>query len=101
MVNWSWMSNSQYLAQVGHFLGGTLFVVLAGTFWGPGYPLEIVLAGVVMASLKEFAFDLMPSPYGEGDSFQDSLQDWTYYILGALVGSGLFELAVYLHRYAT
>jgi len=100
-VNWNWESNSQYLAQIGHFLGAALFVLVAGTFWGPPLPWGIIAIGVAVATLKEFLLDLLPSPYGEGDSFVDSIVDWTFYILGGVVGSALFEVAVHLHRFAS
>jgi hypothetical protein len=93
-VSWAWESNSQYLAQVGHFLGGAIVLSIAGAFsavLGAGWePVWFVLGvGVALASVKEFVLDLLPAPYGEGDSFGDSLMDWCFYLLGACAGLGV------------
>ena len=78
------MSNPQYLAQVGHFFGALSVVLVAALFgdwtaiwWAFG-------TGVVLASAKEFVFDT--ATWGEGDSWSDSLMDWSFYMLGGGVG---------------
>ena len=90
---WAWMSNDQYLAQVGHFLGGvslillaTLFSIVLGAGWAPIY--WTLGIGVAAASFKEFVFDVNTN-WGEGDSWSDSIMDWSFYMLGGLVGMGL------------
>lgn len=97
---WSWMSNPQYLAQIGHFLGGalvvvtsTLFAMVLGAGWAP--TLVTLGIGVVLASLKEFVFDV--APWGEGDTWSDSIMDWSFYMLGGGVGMGL---ALFAHHLA-
>jgi hypothetical protein len=91
-----WMSNPQYLAQVGHFLGGVslitismLFAVVRGAGWTP--TLVTFILGVAAASFKEFVFDV--SSWGEGDSWSDSLMDWSFYMLGGGVGMGIAAIA--------
>ena len=95
------MSNPQYLAQVGHFLGGALIITIAAAFsfiLGEGWkPVLITLAiGILAASGKEFVFDT--SSWGEGDSWSDSLMDWTFYMLGAGVG---MSVAAFMHHLLT
>jgi hypothetical protein len=96
------MSKPQYLAQVGHFLGGVvllestaLFFGFAATYWALGL-------GTLVAGLKEFGYDsgislLVPS-WGEGDSWQDSAEDFAFYVLGGGAGMGLAAWAHHLGR---
>lgn len=97
--NFSILSNPQYLAQVGHLLGGVSVIVTAAMFsiatrsgWEP--TLVTFAVGVVLASFKEFAFDT--SALGEGDSWADSWMDWAFYMLGGGVGMGLAAWAYHL-----
>ena len=101
MGKFDWMSNPQYLAQVGHFLGGALLITITTLFsmvLGAGWvPILVVLGiGVAAATFKEFVFDV--SSWGEGDSWSDSLMDWSFYMLGGGVGMGIAWLA---HHVAT
>lgn len=87
-----WMSSPQYLAQIGHFLGAACLVLTASLFaivtragWAPIWWAYGI--GVLLASFKEFVFDV--ASWGEGDSWGDSLMDWSFYMLGGLVGLGL------------
>jgi hypothetical protein len=98
-VSFAWMSNPQYLAQVGHFLGGVALIVVAALFsiarcagWTP--TLVTLGVGVAAATFKEFVFDV--APWGEGDSWSDSLMDWSFYVLGGAVGTGLAGYAYHL-----
>ena len=96
------MSNPQYLAQVGHFLGGALLIVLTTLFavvLGAGWtPILVVLGiGVAAATFKEFVFDV--SSWGEKDSWADSLMDWSFYMLGGGVGMGIAALAEHLAKH--
>lgn len=90
------MSDPQYLAQVGHFLGGAWVVFLAGLFGGSGVLAVAFAVGVVVAALKEFVFDV--ASWGEGDSWSDSAVDFAFYALGGGAGSAVFLLAAHLHR---
>lgn len=91
------MSSPQYLAQVAHVLGGALFVVLSMLFFGWGAPVLWTFGmGIVLASSKEFIFDV--SSWGEGDSWADSLMDWIFYVLGGSAGLGLAFWAHWHHQ---
>ena len=64
-----WMSNPQYLAQVSHFLGAACLILLSALFslahgsrWMP--VLITFAVGVLLATLKEFVFDV--ASWGEG-----------------------------------
>lgn len=86
----AWMSNPQYLAQVGHTLGGYALVFTVGAFTSWSGAAWVLLVGVLVAALKEFLFDV--APWGEGDSWRDSLQDFAFYVLGGAVGFGVAVL---------
>jgi len=92
----SWMSNPQYLAQVGHTLGGAWVVFLCGLFGGLTALAYGIFIGVALALLKEFVFDL--ASWGEADSLSDSVMDFAFYILGAGLGTAVYFLAEHLHR---
>lgn len=89
------MSAPQYLAQVGHFLGGALAVFVASVFWGEHGALLALAIGAGVAALKEFVLDTSLLGFGEGDSWSDSLMDFSFYVIGGAAGFGLFVLAVY------
>jgi hypothetical protein len=94
----TWENNPQYLAQVGHFLGGAIVIVLAALFsivLGAGWlPILITLGvGIAAAAFKEFYLDRRPP---ENDSFANSTMDFSFYMLGAAVGVGLTALAMHL-----
>jgi hypothetical protein len=88
-MNVSWMSNPQYLAQVGHFFGALCAIIVTALFgkheWVP--ILWVLAFGVPLATAKEFWFDIVY----ERDSFMNSLMDWGFYMLGAAVGVALNE----------
>src|SRR5271168_1716136 len=96
-VNWNWESNPQYLAQVGHSLGGYGIVFTIAAFFGHTTMWWAYAGVIVIAGLKEFLWDVAPPPYGEGDSWSDSFMDWCFWVLGATVGMGMFWLAVSHH----
>lgn len=95
MSRFAWMSSPQYLAQVGHFLGGALLVFACGAFWGHRGAAAALSFGAIAAALKEFVFDV--APWGEGDSWADSAEDFAFYILGGVAGAALFGLALAQH----
>ncbi len=91
-MSWaSWMSNNQYLAQAGHFLGGAMVVFALGVFSHDAYTLWAFGIGTVLAAAKEFIVDT--ASWGEGDSWSDSLMDFSFYILGGTVGLFLSHFA--------
>jgi len=99
-MKFDWMSSPQYLAQVGHFFGATTVVVTSGLLsmaasagWGPVF--ATIGVGLAVASVKEFVFDV--AAWGEGDSWADSLMDWTFYVLGAAAGALLVAVASHVH----
>ncbi len=93
----AWMSSSQYLAQIGHFLGA-YSLLLSTCFLGASFlVLGIMTAAfIALAAWKEFVFDLAAPPKGEGDTFADSAMDFGFYCLGALVAWGVILGAFYM-----
>jgi hypothetical protein len=96
-----WMSSVQYLAQVSHALAGVSVIVISALFsialrtgWVP--TIITLVLGIMLASVKEFWFDL--SSWGEGDSLSDSAIDFTFYMAGAAIGMGLAALAHHFAR---
>lgn len=96
----TWMNSPQYLAQVGHFLGGLcalLLATLAAVLWGHAtsmIPLYTLGVGVTLAAVKEFWYDMkyeLPK-----QTWGDSLMDFGFYILGG--GVGYFVSALFLAR---
>jgi hypothetical protein len=94
----TWMNNPQYLAQVGHFLGGgyvMTLATLAALIWahGAGAPLGWTLGvGIAAAAIKEFYYDLryeLPK-----QTIADSAMDFTFYVVGGLVGAGIGAFAL-------
>ena len=76
------MNDPQYLAQVGHFLGGGSILLVACVFLG------------AHAAIKEFWYDMhyeLPK-----QTWGDSAMDFTFYLLGACAGFGLVALAHHL-----
>jgi hypothetical protein len=94
----AWMSNPQYLAQVGHFLGGVCLVVVTALFARYTWLCVWIAVGigVACATFKELVFDV--SSWGEGDSWGDSFMDLGFYLLGGAVGLGLTALAFHFGR---
>lgn len=91
----TWMNDPQYLAQVGHFLGGACLVMLVAIFAGVrAVPLALAL-GVGAAALKEFWYYDLPT-----QTWKDSGQDFLFYVLGGGVGAALAALAHHLGRIA-
>jgi hypothetical protein len=89
------MSNPQYLAQIGHFLGGLSVVFVLGAFTSETGMWVTFGIGVLLAAFKEFVFDT--ASWGEGDSLADSAMDFAFYVAGGMMGAALFLLAVAWH----
>lgn len=89
---YSFMMNTQYLAQVGHFFGAFSLIFTSGAFFGHHLN-PIFITGIALAAVKEFWFDLVY----EKDSLPDSLMDFTFYVLGGLLGVLLHHVAVIHH----
>jgi hypothetical protein len=89
----TWMNNSQYLAQVGHFFGAYFVVVTTAMFFKSWHVVLPVLAvGIVVAAIKEFWYDLkyeLPK-----QSFSDSFEDFAFYMLGAGTATVVTMLSV-------
>lgn len=81
----SWMTNSTYLAQIGHFLGAYSLILTVTLCCHDILTLVVTTAlGEVFVGLKEFWYDMkyeLPK-----QTFWDSLLDWTFYQLGAIIG---------------
>jgi hypothetical protein len=89
--------NSQYLAQVGHFLGGAWIIGLPVIFMGfAAWPVSwAILVG--LTAVKEFWYDTYYSK-GEHDSLSDSIMDFSFYQLGAAASVLVLWGAHHLHR---
>ena len=88
----TWMNNSQYLAQVGHFFGAYSLIgtvaVLSMVLGGGWAPILIVLAlGVLVAAWKEFWYDMRQELPKQ--TWGDSLMDFGFYMLGASLAVGM------------
>ena len=81
-LSFKWMSDPQYLAQVGHFFGAYSVAFTGGIFF-PHALVWIVLGALALASVKEFVFDV--ASWGEGDSWRDSAEDFAFYAGGAIL----------------
>lgn len=98
----TWMNNPQYLAQIGHALGGCLLIVfttLLSVLFGWGWlPILIVLGiGVAAAAVKEFWYDMkfeLPK-----QSWGDSAMDFGFYMLGGAVGMGVAAFAEHFAKH--
>lgn len=94
----TWMNNPQYLAQVGHFLGGGSLMLLITLFSGNiNYTWMVFEVGVVAAAIKEFWYDAnyeIPK-----QTWQDNVMDFSFYVLGGGVGVGLSYWALSLHHF--
>ncbi len=90
------MNKPQYLAQVGHSLGGCLAVVCAAFFWGLPAVWIALAVGVPLAALKEFWYDLRYERPKQ--TWSDSAMDFGFYLLGAAVGVGLALLKLRVLR---
>ena len=95
----TWMNNSQYLAQVGHFFGAYFVIFTVAVFsvaLGAGWvPVLIVLGtGVITAAIKEFLYDMTQELPKQ--TWGDSLMDFGFYMLGGGVAMGMSALLAHL-----
>lgn len=93
----TWETNVQYLAQVGHFLGGYGAILTTASFsavLGGGWePVWIAFAiGVAVAAFKEFYLDVRPP---ENDSWANSAMDFGFYLGGGGVSLGVTWLLMH------
>jgi len=80
----TWMNDPQYLAQVGHTLGGYGLILTAWRFGGPSAAEVAFSLGVLAAGIKEFWYDLryeLPK-----QSLADSIEDFAFYLIGGVIG---------------
>lgn len=89
--------NEQYLAQVGHFLGGAWLIGLSVIFFGFHWWWVAWAVVLILSSVKEFWYDTTYSK-GEHDSLSDSVMDWAFYQVGAGIATLVMLLAQHLHR---
>lgn len=95
------MNNPQYLAQVGHLFGAGFVLAVTGMLslaLGAGWPpvLIVLAVGVSAAAVKEFWYDMVYELPRQ--TLADSAVDFAFYLLGALLGVGVFALATALRR---
>ena len=91
-----WMNDPQFLAQIGHFLGGGSIVILVVIFFGYAALPWAMLGILVAAAVKEFFYDArweLPK-----QTFVMNLTDFAFYQLGSIAGAGIMMLAHHLHR---
>lgn len=79
----NWMPTSNQVAQLCHFSMAWACVMTAAVFGGTWW-LGFVIT-LCWATPKEFAWDIVMEP----DSWSDSAEDWTWYMIGAVVSTGL------------
>lgn len=89
--------NPQYLAQVGHGLGGAWIIALPVIFAGYRSWWMAWVALLVFSAVKEYWYDYAWKG-GEHDSLSDSNMDFVFYHVGAAVSFGVLTLAHHLHR---
>lgn len=87
----------QYLAQVGHFLGGAALMFLACVFAGFAPTWWVAWICIALAAaVKEYWYDAnyeLPK-----QTFSDNTMDFAFYQLGAGVGVLVSWFAHHLHR---
>lgn len=88
MKNWiaAIITNNDFLAQMTHVLGASV-IVLASRHYGWAWWVGCMLV-LAWALPKEFLVD----PWLEGDSYLDGLQDFSFYVLGAAVTTGILAV---------
>lgn len=75
-----WTPSAAYLARAVHLLAGALLVMLDAAHGA--YPWYAVFGVMVGAAIKEFTLDIYVI---EHDSFAGSLEDWFFYVVGAVL----------------
>ena len=95
----TWMNNPQFLAQIGHSLGG-LSIILVTAYFTHGFIPVLVAAGaiVVAAAIKEFWYDAnyeLPK-----QTSTDNWMDFGFYMVGMIVGLGVVALKLFVLKLA-
>lgn len=83
----SWMNDPTFLAQSAHFFGALSTVMIASYFWGKKGCLISSAALISIMAIKEFWYDLVYEIPKQ--SFGDSALDFSFYIIGAVIATGL------------
>lgn len=91
-----WMNDPQYLAQIGHTLGGAWLLALPCFFLGHQVWHWAWLGIFAYAAVKEFFYDARYEVPKQ--TFGDNLMDFLFYQLGAGLGAGLVFLLAHLGR---
>jgi hypothetical protein len=94
-VNNSFMTDPQYLSQIGHFLGGGSLILITALFFGFVPCFYTFSAIIVLASIKEFWYD-MKYEIDPKQTWSDSIMDFSFYILGGLVGIAFAFVSTYV-----
>lgn len=84
-IDFSWMTDSNFLAQMTHVLGGYGVILTAVLFsYNLYYLVGISLLFIVYAFLKEFWFDI--NYENPKQSITNGLIDFAFYCIGILIG---------------
>jgi hypothetical protein len=76
---WWWMSDAYFTAEMAHVGWACWVVLFASHWWNPWY---MALAFMVFWAAPKETWDVIPSPWGEGDTWQGSLIDFVFYGVG-------------------
>lgn len=79
--------------ETAHVLAGLLVILGPIALFGPKYMWLWAGFMVLFASLKEFWYD---ENYETADERGSNLEDWGFYMIGTVVGIGLYKLKVYV-----
>jgi hypothetical protein len=83
---YGWITNQLGHAMLGVTLGGVVLLLGGGWFWA--VTINTILTGAVET------WDLLQSPRDDWPSFRDSLQDLSFWLLGALLAIALFNNSI-------
>ena len=92
----TWMNNPQYLAQVGHTLGGVTIVTMSCIAFGFHVGWIVALIVLIATAIKEFWYDMkyeLPK-----QSWSDSTMDFAFWQIGQAIGMTAMWAASYYHR---
>jgi hypothetical protein len=76
------------LAQKAHAVGGGLVVLGSHSLWGKRALKYAIPIGIVVAALKEFAYD---AHWQEPDIRGSDLRDFTFYMIGGVIALALLK----------
>lgn len=93
----TWMNDPQYLAQVGHFLGGAIIILLVAVFFGV-WRAPLIAWGIFLplTAAKEFIYDARWEIPKQRNL--DNWEDFGFYQFGAVAAMLVIWLAHHLGR---